>query len=86
MKRNFHLPLPEDLYAGLRAEAERSRRPATALARQAIETWLRQRRRVARHQAIAAFAAEYAGSPLDLDPELEAASIEHLIETEERER
>lgn len=84
--RNFHVPLPEDVYTELRAEAERSHHPATTLARQAIELWLRYRRRVARHHAIAAFAAEYAGTSLDLDRELEAASIEHLIEAEQEGR
>jgi len=77
--RNFHLPLPEEVYRDLREEASRSSRPATALARQAIELWLRHRRKVARHQAIAAFASENAGSTLDLDTELEAASLEHLL-------
>jgi predicted transcriptional regulator len=70
---NFHVPLPDDVYRDLREEAARSNRPATALARQAIELWLHHRRRIARHEAIAAFAAENAGSPLDLDTELEAA-------------
>jgi len=46
----------------------------------AIQAWLRQRRKVARRQAIAAFAAESAGTPLDLDVELEAAAAEHLLE------
>jgi len=46
----------------------------------AIQAWLRQRRKVARCQAIAAFAAESAGTPLDLDVELEAAAAEHLLE------
>ena len=32
----------------------------------------------ARHEAIAAYAAEMAGSEFDLDPDLEAAGIEHL--------
>jgi hypothetical protein len=48
------------------------------LARRAIELWLRQNRRAARRQAIAAFAVEYAGTPWDHDPDLEAASVEHL--------
>lgn len=81
---NFHLPLPERVYRDLREEAERSRRPATALARQAIEIWLRRRRKLARHEAIVAFAAEHAGSLLDLDSELEAASIDHLLATKDR--
>ena len=31
-----------------------------------------------RHEAIAAYAAEHAGSAVDLDPELEAAALEQL--------
>jgi hypothetical protein len=76
--KNFHLPLPEETYSQLRAEAVRSRVPATSLAREAIDAWLRRQQRKARHDAIAAFAEEMAGSRLDLDPELESAGIEHL--------
>ena len=35
--KNFHLPLPEQTYTHLRAEAERAHVPATALAREAID-------------------------------------------------
>ncbi len=79
--QNFHLPLPEQTYAHLRAEAEREQVSATALARQAIDSWLRQRMRQARHDEIAAYAALMAGTSLDLDTELESAGVEHLIET-----
>ena len=79
--KNFHLPLPEHAYTRLRAEAERTQMPATALAREAIEWWLRQQLRKARHEQIAAYAAEMAGTDLDLDPDLEAAGIEHLVKT-----
>jgi hypothetical protein len=75
---NFHVPLPKEIFNELREEASRSAQPATALARQAIEEWLRQRRKAARHRTIAAYAAEHAGSRNDLDPELEAAAVEHL--------
>jgi hypothetical protein len=34
-----------------------------------------------RHDAIAAYAAETAGTDLDLDAQLEVAGIEHLIKT-----
>jgi predicted transcriptional regulator len=81
--RNFHLPLPDEVYRDLRAEADRTSKPATALARQAIELWLGHRRKVARHEAISAFAAQYAGGPWDLDADLEIASTEHLISTDE---
>ena len=81
--RNFHLPLPEETYSQLRAEAERVQVPATALAREAIDVWLRQQQRKARYDAIAAYAKEMAGTSSDLDPQLEAAGIEHLLETTE---
>ena len=84
--RNFHLPLPDEVYRDLREEAQRSSRPATAVARQAIERWLQHRRKVARHEAIAAFASAHAGTPLDLDTDLEAASIDHLSNMDESTR
>lgn len=79
--RNFHLPLPEQTYSQLRAEAERTHVPATTLAREAIDSWLNYQARKARHTAIAAYAAEMAGTDLDLDPDLEAAGIERLVES-----
>jgi hypothetical protein len=48
--------------------------------------FLKERRRVAakeaRAQAIAAYAAEFAGTEMDFDPALEAAGVEYLLETE----
>jgi hypothetical protein len=79
--KNFHLPLPEHTYMGLRAEAERTGVPATTLAREAVDWWLRQQFRKARHDAIAAYAAEIAGTRLDLDADLESAAIEHILHT-----
>ena len=54
--KNVHLPLPEGTYQALRAEAERSKDPATALAREAISAWLRVRKKGQRRGAIAKFA------------------------------
>ncbi|HEV2448339.1 MAG TPA: hypothetical protein VGS58_20545 [Candidatus Sulfopaludibacter sp.] len=79
--KNFHVPLPDETCDRLKSAAERSKEPATALARQAIDLWLRQQARKARHEAIAACAADMAGTPLDLDADLEAASVEHLLKT-----
>ena len=77
--KNFHLPLPDEIYGHLRAEAERAKVPATIVAREAIDAWLRHQRRKARHDAIATYAAEMAGTALDLDSDLESAGIEHLV-------
>jgi predicted transcriptional regulator len=74
--RNFHLPLPEPLYERLRDAAERTNQPATALARYAIESWLREHRRTLVREAVAQYAAEAAGSHEDLDKALEATSLE----------
>jgi predicted transcriptional regulator len=77
--KNFHVPLPDDTYATLKAAAQSSKIPATALAREAIESRLREQRRRARYKAIASYAAATAGSRLDLDPVLERAGIGHLL-------
>jgi len=78
-RRNFHLPLPEGLHTSLRQEAAREGRPATDLAREAIEVLLRVRRRRALQDAIAAYAAGMAGTAADLDLELEAAAVERML-------
>ena len=83
-KRNFHLPLPCDLYRELQAEAQQAGQPATVVARQAIEFWVRQNRKAERHRAIAAYASKWAASKLDLDPEMERAAVEHLVKKEGR--
>ncbi len=77
--RNLHVPLSEPLHERLRAEATRSGRPATTLAREAIEAWIEERQRHAVHDAIAEYAGEMAGSPADLDEDFEKASVEHLV-------
>lgn len=76
--KNFHLPLPDATYDQLRAEAERVRMPATAVARDAIDLWLKEQRRKTVQAEIAAYAEEMAGTEFDLDRELEAAAVEHL--------
>ena len=77
--KNFHLPLPEPTYAQLRAAAQRTQVPATALAREAIDLWLKDQSRKVRHAAIKAYAQEMAGTTFDLDVNLESAGIGHLL-------
>jgi hypothetical protein len=79
--KNFHLPLPEQTYTMLRAAADRAQVPATTLAREAIDSWLKHQARKARHAAIAAYAAEMAGTDLDIDRDLESAGTKHLVKT-----
>lgn len=83
--RNLHVPLDAELHERLRAEADRTGRPATRIAREAIEHYLAEMRRAAVHEAIASYAVTVAGGKGDLDPELEAAAVEHLREGEEDE-
>ena len=56
--KKFHLPLPEKTYTLLRAHAEHTHVPATILAREAIESWLKDQARRERHNTIAAYAAD----------------------------
>jgi predicted transcriptional regulator len=81
-RRNFHVPLPDDLYLALQAEAQRSKRPANALARDAIAEWLGRQRRSRIDDEIRAYAAEVAGTSDELDPDLEAAGLELLASEE----
>ena len=83
MARNFHVPLSKELHAALRGEAERVGKPATTLAREAIQALLHRRGRIALHEAIATYAAAHAGTAADLDPLLEHTTIEHLLDDEE---
>lgn len=75
---NFHIPLPDHIYTRLREVAKRQHRPATQMAKQAVEYWLEEQEKLALHEEIASYAAHTAGSFEDLDDQLEAASLEHL--------
>lgn len=55
--------------------------PATSIARDAIDDWLRRQKRKQRDDEIAAFATEMAGTEFDLDTEFEAAGVEHWLKS-----
>jgi len=78
--RNFHLPLPAEMLDELRLEAKRSNQPATESAREAISQWLQDRRRQATDRAIRAYADATGGTRDDLDPALEMASVDSLLQ------
>ena len=78
--KNLHVPLPEPLYRRLRAGAEQSGRTATDLAREAISRWLAEEERLRLRKAVRDYARGAAGTRDDLDPDLEAASLEHLAD------
>jgi hypothetical protein len=78
VSRKIHVPLGERLYQRLRAESERTGRPATRIAREAIDRYLEEARRTAVHEAIASYAVSCAGTEADLDPSLEASAVEQL--------
>jgi hypothetical protein len=84
-KANLHVPLSKEMHEKLHEEARRSGQPATEIAREGISLLLKLRRRQAISAEITAYARAMAGSPADLDDDLEAASLEHLLDIEERE-
>jgi hypothetical protein len=73
--RNFHVPLPEALYLRLHEAAKERRLSATQVARAAIEAWLKAKERMRVAEEIQAYAIAAAGTPEDLDPDLEAAAL-----------
>lgn len=77
--RNFHLPLPPELSDRLEREAARSGRPATAVAREALASWLRTRERTALSREIAADAEETAGTTADWDEDMEVAATDQRL-------
>lgn len=79
--KHLHLPLSEGLHAALMREAQTSGQAATALVREAIEKLLAEREHQALEAALDAYIRAEGGGPNDLDEELEAAGVEHLLET-----
>ncbi len=82
--RNFHLPLSAELYDELREQARRRGRPATVIAREALEEGLRVRRAQELHEEIAQYAREHADTAADLDPALEKAGLQSLARKRRR--
>jgi hypothetical protein len=80
--KNLHVPLPPKLYRALRDAAVRAGRPATQVARDAIVQWLQAERRREAEDELRAYVVEMAGTEHDSIEELEAASVEHLAESE----
>jgi predicted DNA-binding protein len=76
--KNLHLPLPEGLYIRLRKTADSTGRPATELAREAVQEWLENAERMETRENISEYAVKAAGTGDDLDPELEGAGLEYI--------
>ena len=73
--KNFHLPLPATLYASLREAAARAGTPATGLAREAIENWLKEDQRRLQRAELADFVDANAGTAWDVDAEWEQSGV-----------
>ena len=84
--RNLHVPLPATLYDSLRREAVRQGRPTTQLARDAIMRLLEEQRREATRRDLEEYIRKVAGTRDDLDPVLEQAGIDCLLQSEGQER
>lgn len=74
--KNMHIPIPDHVHAVLMQHAKASGESATGLAREAIEKLARQLEHDRINAEMRAFAEEFAGTELDLDPAWEAAGLE----------
>jgi len=81
--RNFHVPLPDELYNLLHYEAKKSNLPATELVRNAIVSMLKERERNYIDQSLTEYALKYGGTEFDLSKDMECASIEFLMKQKE---
>jgi plasmid stability protein len=77
--RNFHVPLPDDLYEELKTEAAAGGRSASSLAREAIAHWLALHKQARVHREVLEYATAMAGTAHDLDIIVEAASLEVIV-------
>jgi len=76
--KNFHVLLPEQFYRRVKETAQRQKKPATKLVKEALEYWLDEHDKLALHEDIARYASATAGTGDDLDETLEAAGLEQL--------
>lgn len=81
MEKNFHVPLPVRVYEILKQEAQRQKRPATQLVREAIVHSLQEFQKQRTEQTLRDYVTATAGTAYDLDEGLEHASSLHLAET-----
>jgi hypothetical protein len=84
-RRNLHVPLTDDLYVRLHAEARRRGEAATQVAREAISTFLTQRERAAVDSEMEAYARRWAGSRADLDEGWEKLGLDSLRKLQDEE-
>ncbi|MBI3097284.1 MAG: hypothetical protein HYY93_03425 [Planctomycetes bacterium] len=84
--RNLHVPLRPESYETLISECRRSGRPATQVAREAIEWWIELKERLDRERSLAGYVEKVAGTAHDLDPALERAGIELMLARQPKRR
>ena len=77
-EHKIHVPLPRELYLWLKQEAERSKQPATVIAREALEQLQKARKKAEREEALRLFIAENAGTEWDYDPVIGEAGLETI--------
>ena len=76
--KNLHVPLPDELHRRLRALSNDQGRPATEIAREAIDRWVSEERRRIVHDELQEYANRVAGTKDDLDEALEETGVESL--------
>lgn len=74
--RKMNVPLPASMHAAVFREARRRGTPATRLVREILDQWLAEQERARQADEIRQFAESFAGTEIDLDPELETAGLE----------
>ncbi|OFZ78267.1 MAG: hypothetical protein A2583_02285 [Bdellovibrionales bacterium RIFOXYD1_FULL_53_11] len=85
-KRNFHIPLSDETYIALRHASEKTKKPATQIARDALDYWLKEQENNAIKDEITRYAKSFAKTEFDLDAGLEEAGVDYLLNAEKKRR
>jgi predicted DNA-binding protein len=78
--KKLHVPLTAELHGSLQQISSAVGKPATVVAREAIEEHLKRLKKSVIDESIQRWALEVSGTDLDLDPELEEAAVDFLAE------
>lgn len=77
----MRVPLSTELHASLQQISSAVGKPATVIAREAIEEHLKRLQKIIVDQSIQRWAMKVSGTDLELDPELEQAAVDFLVQT-----
>lgn len=82
-KKSIHIPIEENVLRDLKTSAQEEQITVSQIVNEAIENWLKKKKREKIQNQIKEYASQMAGTSQDLDEELEYNSTKFLLEDSE---